>query len=173
MKKYLPLLVASLISVPAMAAQPGLYGGAHYSAISLDSEDGENFDFGNLGGQLGYQFNDFLALEGRAAFSVQDDNISGTSIDVELQNNYGIYLLPQYHFNNVFSVYGLVGWTKAKLKVSGYGQSASDSDSDMGFGGGLKLAVSDQAHLFLEYAKLMEVEGDDIDAVTFGINFSF
>lgn len=170
MKRY-SLLMLALMGTPALAAQPGVYGGAHLSAVNVDSGEGFKADFTTLGGQLGYLINDNFAVEGRLAFGVKDDtvNMYGYHVKVKLDNYVGIYAVPQVPLSDNISLYGLLGWNKVKVKASYMGSSDSGSDSSLAFGAGIKMPVADNANLYLEYAKL----ASDTKSLTFGVNFKF
>ncbi|WP_341501898.1 porin family protein [Gallaecimonas sp. GXIMD4217] len=166
MKKLITAAALVLASTSALAAQ-GPYIGAHYSALEVE-DSGFDVDLGVLGAQAGYNFNEFFAIEGRLGFGISDDSIFGT--DVELENYYGAYLVPQFQFNEVFGAYALLGFTKGKIKVSGFG---SDSEDDFGYAIGARFNVAENANLFVEYGQLMDTHGVEFNTVTAGFNYRF
>lgn len=59
-------------------------------------------------GRIGYDFNQYFGIEGRALDAKWNKNYAETI-------HYGIYLKPQYHLTNALNVYGLLGYGHTKI----------------------------------------------------------
>lgn len=129
MKKYLLLLTSAVtmgtaggdIAPVETAAVPvaefnGWYAGGGFNYNRTYADDSKWFDitetqdntFG-LTGIVGYNFNDYLAVEGRIAASIFEQDYADVL-------SYGIYLKPQYPVTDIFSVYALLGVAKTRVK---------------------------------------------------------
>ncbi len=73
----------------------------------------------NLLLQAGYQFNPYLAIEGRYTMSIGDHALehnheNGTKEDINIDiSNIAVYLKPSYPIND-FSIYALIGYGQVK-----------------------------------------------------------
>lgn len=99
-------------------------------------------------------------------------NVSGVSVDLEIDNFYGAYvrgMLP----TGTFTPYGLLGWTKGKLTASASGFSISGSDSDLSYGIGADAWLSKTTALNFEFGRLIKGDGYKVDGLSVGIAFKF
>jgi opacity protein-like surface antigen len=148
--------------------------------IEFDMQ-GDNISF-----LLGYDFNQYFALETRYTLSVTD-------IDFDLQNgnydrgmswggdmsNFGLYLKPKYQSGAV-TVYALLGYGHIRLDIDNIGDS---SENEFQWGLGLSMDVGEsiiagtQTFIYLDYMRFYDDEMSQIDfqidAVTAGIAFKF
>ncbi len=154
--------------------------GANSFRIGWDDFENTNIDFREsvygatfLGG---YQFNKYVAIEARYAIS-QDWEFDGT-MDI---SNMGLYVKPMYPVNDVFSVYGLLGygWTNFEF-------SDEDDMDDSGFqwGLGASATITDNVSAFVDYTRVWDDndfddgkdwENEDfiVDMITVGITYKF
>ncbi len=112
----------------------------------------------NANGMLlkaGYQFNRYLAIEGRYTFSIGDhtitDNLSSGSsekVDVDLYN-LALYLKPIYNIGD-FSVYGLLGYGKVTRKQNTTPSHKWDS-SNFQWGLGVQYTIVTNYSIFLDF----------------------
>lgn len=65
----------------------GLYAGLNYTF--MDADFGPSADVGTLSGKVGVMANEFLGVEARAGFGVDDDRVFGQK--VKLDNFFGGY----------------------------------------------------------------------------------
>ena len=120
----------------------------------------------------GYEFNDYLAIEGRftSTFAKDDeaDMIGGS-----------VFVKPQYPVFDSMKIYALLGLGYSKVtskEGSGYAKG-----NDFQWGLGASYDVMDNLVLFLDYTSLAtgltidNVDGEklDVDALTFGVNYKF
>lgn len=171
MKKIsLALLVSSSLLAPlsAVAVQPGFYFGGGYTDASVDFDGLSNdADLGLLFVRGGYQFNEYAALEARLGTGVEDDKIYG--VKVEAEDVYGGYLKLGTPTQVGLYPYVLLGFTHAELKANGY----SDSDTDMSYGVGADYWFNPSVSAGLEYARLYDENGVEVNGLTLGLNFKY
>ncbi len=182
MKKFLSTaLVASTIAMAGGDAAPvtpietpntlnGFYIGAGYTYLDdtlgfygVDLTDSQNA--GTILG--GYNYNDYIAFEGRYTFTSDFDidrgyvNASG--------DTWGIYVKPQYPVSDDFKVYALLGYGDVKYIDNGDGFQ---------YGLGAAYSATKNVELFADWTRLYD---DDlaqnvdytVDAFTVGINYAF
>ena len=176
--------------VAPVADDSGFYIGGAYSMANFSSdyewhdedyfgyrEDGtgtDEVDYNAIMLQVGYQYNKYLAIEGRYWHSVgdsdyewsnegedsQDGSFSGSGSD----NNgdelaaWGIYVKPMYPVTDAFTIYGLLGYGNVTL---------NDNDGDWldesGFqwGAGASYSFTDNLSFFVDYVELYNDEKED------------
>jgi len=172
MKRVLSLAaglgVAALIA-PAAAAQ--VYGGAGYSTFTADV-DGEDATVGGLMGRLGYKTNPFFGVEGELAIGVQEDSfdVLGTTVDVSLENSYGVYAVGWLPVPLVGDLFARVGYAELSIEASALGTSISDSGSGLAYGAGAQISPLPFTKLRLEYTRY---EPDDGEIDSFGVSALF
>lgn len=181
--------VAPVVAVEVEEVSP-FYVGLGISAVSTRRSDVSVDLFNGKNGQdrtgdvlvmAGYDFNQYIAVEGRYMTSVFDE-------DVLTRDSWGIYAKPQYPVNEAFSVYALLGY--GGMTVDGKGstlipRNRSDVD-DSGFQWGLG-ASYDMTENFAIFADWVFVARDmdatifmgsvfedvDSDAFTLGVSYNF
>ena len=112
------------VPVPAEESESYFYAGAalvYHTTYSTDQKWFDNStltqdETGGFMGIIGYNYNRYLAFEGRIHGSFFDHDYSETS-------GWGIFVKPQYQFrddendrDDFFSVYGLLGFGGVKVK---------------------------------------------------------
>ncbi|WP_319783121.1 porin family protein [Oceanisphaera sp. IT1-181] len=175
-------------------AQPEYYAGLNYaqlqSEIESDATD-EVFspNWHTLGINLGIQPSPYLAFEARYGKGVGsgDYKVSTTFGSVKGNTNvrhyFGFYVLPQMPIQNVMSVYGLLGWTKAKaeLEVTEFNNmpvygKVSESEDDFSYGVGVRfrdMRRPDGVAFFAEYAQLIDRSKVDVSGLMLGLSWHF
>lgn len=147
-------------------AYPPLYGETDISAHALTL-------------LAGYDFSQYLAVEGRYTFSLGDldiDNNGGEGeIDADL-SNLALYLKPMYPIGGL-TLYGLLGYGKVTLDD---GEKYSESGFQWGIGAGYN--INDTIGVFVDYTRLYDDKGFDaiwgdqdvvVDAVNVGVTYEF
>jgi len=141
----------------------------------LDDQFGED-DTGDILLMAGYEFNQYIAVEGRYMTSVWgEDSLS--------RDSWGIYVKPQYPATEAFTLYALLGY--GGLNVDGKGPSIVKVD-DTGFQWGLGASYDLNAYfsIFVDYVNVandMDVDivdrfygpQVDSDAISVGVTYSF
>lgn len=163
------LMVAALACAGAATAQQerSYIGGnivwTDYSASGFPSSNPTV-----LAGRFGREFSRHFAVEGRLGLGIDDD------AGVDLDHFFGIYARGILPLADIFSIYGLVGFTAGK--VSGTrpgGGSFSDSDTDVSYGFGADLSIGRGLAINFEWAKLFEGSGYEVEATSVGIVYRY
>lgn len=173
------VLAVGLSSAALVHAQPagsqGLYAGATLTRAAYKEDGFPTANPMTIGGKIGKQINPNFAVEGRLGFGIADDDVDvgGLPVTLEIDYYFGAYLKGMLPLSSAASVYGLVGFTQAKLTASAAGFSASDSDSDISFGAGAEFGISPTASVSVEWARLLKGDGYKVDGLTLGVSFRF
>jgi len=176
-----PYIETPSVVVEEAPALTGLYAGLAYSCLHLtqDNPDETATAWTGVSVNLGYNVNEYLAIEGRYTTSIGDMTYETWNIDEDRawdMSNVGIYLKPQLNMGT-FGVYGLIG----------YGQTTFDNGSSYSvdgfqYGAGLNVNATDNVQLFVDYRRLYDdsefdglVVDQDIAANSWsvGMNYQF
>lgn len=142
----------------------------------------------NLLLQVGYQFNQYFAVEGRYTFSVGDHSLThnfegGREEDVDIGiSNLAIYLKPMYPIGD-FSLYGLLGYGKIEREFNVAPTHEWDG-SGFQWGAGFQYTVMDNVSIFADYTLWYDEDGEpheriprlldtDFSVVGVGISYKF
>ncbi len=141
-----------------------------------DDADGDTVLF-----QVGYEFNQYVAVEGRYWLGVSDLGDMEGDFD-----SWGIYVKPQYPIG-AFSVYALLGYASTSVEPDNGVIDYLDTDS-FSWGLGAQYAFTENLSIFVDYTNLGESDndfvlnnidyGDDvvevsIDTINFGLTYRF
>jgi len=162
----------SLASLPAVAADNGIYLGASVGQSSLQVDD-FNYDASATGYKLiaGWRFLDWLAVEGNYIdFGSGDDRVEGTKIETEAD---GISLsavgfLPVGPVD-LFARVGAVDWS-ADLSSPGL-DNGSEDGTDLTYGVGAQFRVWSLS-IRAEY-EMFDVSDADLDMISVGVTWTF
>lgn len=174
-----------VISVPAcevIETEKNFYVGLGFSAlgtgtdsVNVFSEESGQDRTGNVLFLAGYEFNPYIAVEGRYSTYM-------TSGDILNSDTWGIYAKPQYPVSEDFKVYALLGF--GGMTVDGINGAAINVD-DNGFqwGLGASYGVTEEISIFLDYVSIATdmtantwlgtAQDVDADAVTLGVTYHF
>ncbi len=134
--------------------------------------------------QAGYQYNEYVALEGRVSFGFNSDYEPGNTSNVSSDFNedissWGIYAKPMYPVTEVFDIYALLGYGGVQL---GNLEDGDAYESGFQWGLGAQYAVTEDILVFVDYISLYDDIGfdyraqlDDIDSDvwTLGVSYRF
>lgn len=168
MKKQLLALAAAVAVSPAAMAQQG-YFGADFGFISGEfTAPGLSGDFESdptalrIRGGVGLSEN--FALEGVFALGLQDDEITSTDADLELNSIFGINAVGILPLDRTFALFGKIGFAAIEFEDS---DGDKYDDTGVSFGFGAKVNVDRNAALTLEYTILPDAEYKDYSALQF------
>ena len=173
-KHLLPGIIAALAltSLPAVAADNGLYLGASVGQSGIEIDDFD-YDADSTGYKLiaGWRFIDWLAVEANYLdFGSGDDNVSGDRIETEAD---GISLAAVGFLPigpvDLFARVGAVDWS-ADISSPGFG-SDSDDGTDLTYGVGAQFRVWSLS-IRAEY-EMFDIEDADVDMISLGITWTF
>jgi len=184
-----------------MPSTGGLYLGLAYGFMNAEITDQAyvgNFDveetildedFSSIMLQAGYDFNQYVGVEGRYWFGLDTDTTLGRgdfASDVTV-DAWGIYVKPMYPVSEAFNVYALLGYAGAYITVDQDNAPKLTSDSVDGFSWGLgaEYRFSDTVGLFVDYVMIYDDEEDyivdgydvtneqTISSINLGVNYRF
>jgi OOP family OmpA-OmpF porin len=178
-----PPVVLKEINPSGLYVALGLTAAMYDPNCACPSPKGDSDKTAGFIGRLGYDFNEYIGLEGRALKSNWKSN--GGKI-----KHAGLFLKPMYPASEDMNIYGLAGYAKTttqgkKRRVDvetfswGIGLEydlakdiPKDGKYDRNFDG-----YGDQERgwgLFADYARLVQKsESPDLDTVNFGITYDF
>jgi len=179
-------IVEPIVNIPEpVVMEPeltGFYAGVGYSCLQmgLDVPYLDMRAMTAISATAGYNFNKFIAVEGRYTASIGDVTVKTTNSEVDVDSidlaNIGLYIKPQYAINN-FALYALLGYGQ-------FGLDDGDSFSEAGvqYGAGINAMVSNNVGLFIDFRRLYDSEAFDsydldrdvmANSYTVGINYHF
>lgn len=130
---------------------------------------------GNLLLMVGYEFNTYVAVEGRYSTYIAEEDFLNS-------DTWGIYLKPQYPVNEDFKVYALLGFGGIDAEgVNGFDVDIDDTGFQWGLGA--SYAMTETVSVFVDYVSLASgMESNaflgatpdiDSDALTLGVIYNF
>lgn len=157
---------------------------------SLDSSYLANETFKKAGFMLqaGYEFNKYLAAEGRY-WGTGSKSFYMSDIDYDMNakiSAYGIFAKPMYPITDKFTIYGLLGYGHTKVSGQTWGEGYyypySQTKSGLQGGAGVSYALADNFLVFTDYVKLNNTIGVDSGdylfsnkpyTINFGVTYKF
>lgn len=150
------------------------------SSVSLDffkDKEGQE-ETGDILLMAGYDFNQYVAVEGRYMDSVFGE-------DELTRESWGVYVKPKYPATQAFTLYALLGY--GGLSVDGKGSGLANVD-DTSFQWGVGASYDLDAHfsIFFDYVNIandmdadilllngLSFSGVDSDALSVGVTYNF
>jgi opacity protein-like surface antigen len=178
--------VEPIVTIPEVIADevsPFYAGLGMGKAYVKDDFTDEEISATTLMLQAGYQFNEYLALEGRYTFGLGGSdydagNLAGIGTgfyDGDL-SAWGIYVKPMYPIGD-FSLYALLGYGSVMLNDLVGGDAVEDSFQ---WGAGASYAFTEHVSVFADYVSLYDDTGfdyraklDDVKADTWTVGLSY
>jgi len=160
--------VEPVVEEPVVESTGNFYLGLAYGYVNADltitDVTGTTHITNNLGDynsimlQAGYNFNQYVAVEGRYWFGLDEDwTIGGTTYNSENIDTWGLYVKPQYPVTEAFNVYALLGYAN-----SDEGNAFQDTTADgFSWGLGANYAFTENFSVFIDYVDLYN--GNDTD----------
>jgi len=162
---------------------------AFYIGLGIDSMElnddttGEEITRGGVSFIAGYQYNEYIAIEGRYNLGISTDYNEGTWQAVQDYDDdmtaWGIYLKPMYPITEEFDIYALLGYGGIELtNIAG----GDPYESGFQWGLGAQYEVVESWTISLDYVSLYDGTGldyraqlDDIDADiwTLAVSYKF
>ncbi len=176
--------VEPVIETPEVVVAPtfsGFYAGLGYSCLQmgLDNPDLDISAMTAISASVGYNINNYLAVEGRYTASLGDLSVETWNTDVDKSwdmSNIALYLKPQYSIDR-FKVYGLLGFGQVT-----FDNGTSYSESGFQYGGGVSAMATDNIDVYVDYRRLYDdtdldgfAPGRDtaVNSFTVGANYHF
>ncbi len=176
--------------VPPVIGPKNMYVGLDALCGRFETSSGACSCLGALTAKIGYEFNKYIAVEGRVGHGLTAADHDGGG-ESEMKENYGLYLKPQLPLSESISLFGLAGYAKAKVESTSSGTTGLTgvlNEASPSFGLGLEYDVSDSWSVVVEAVRLLHsvegtylngsgatVEEDDLnlDTFGFGVNYRF
>jgi len=175
--------VEPAVAVPAVADNnddEGLYAGIAYSYMSHDIDYAgagtrAEMDFNGMMLEIGYQFNKYVAVEGRYATTIGDDlDDWATSSEASA---WGLFVKPMLPLSQRATVYGLLGYSMTETSNTLNGTGIDFDESGLSWGAGFALDMNEDLGLFIEYVRWYDdtVENYDhvVDGLSLGVTYQF
>ncbi len=137
--------------------------------------------------QAGYQFNKYVAVEGRYWLGITDLESDNTGNETSGDySSWGIYVKPQYPVTEAFNIYALLGYASTELEPDSSAIDYFDTDS-FSWGLGAEYAFTENLSFFADYVALgytdeftsngVELNTGDVDVsiatINFGLTYKF
>ena len=165
--------VAPAHAQQSQSALSGMYAGANFSAVSYEESSRGTANLTAIGIKLGREINPNFAVEGRFGTGISDDNLGGGVTDVSVDYYLGAYAKGILPLSPRIGLYGLAGVTYGKLSASGGNLRLSSADADFSYGFGMDFGIGATTALNVEWMRMFEGSGYNLDAVSVGVNFRF
>ncbi|SFV49790.1 putative outer membrane protein A [hydrothermal vent metagenome] len=180
------------IAVVPVVEDSGIYLGIGASSMSLDNDlNSEEFSAKGIMIQAGYQFNQYIAIEGRYTINVGNlEYDHGTTNNPDYSDypadftNLALYLKPMYSLEN-FSIYGLLGYGEVTLTDLPHPNNPGSVErAERGFQWGLGASYKfmNNLSIFIDYTRVYDDKGFDYraqdaditsDLWTLGVSYRF
>ena len=179
--------VEPVVEEPVVVASTGnFYIGAAYGAANFDITEtyypvgapagynevtSEDWDYSTIMLQAGYNFNQYIAIEARYWFGLDE------TVDTDILGNYdlsvdtfGIYVKPQYPVTEAFNIYALLGYANNDPQVDHAGTTTNfDSTDGFSWGIGAAYAFTENLSVFVDY---VDMYNDDNDYTNIGGSYN-
>lgn len=131
--------------------------------------------------QAGYQYNEYLAFEGRYWIGVSGVDSTPEALGDGDFDAWGLYVKPMYPVTEAFDIYALLGYADSSVSLD----NGQDWDIDgFSWGLGAQYAVTDNILIFADYVSIaaddtLDYYGADVDAdidlytVNVGVSYKF
>ena len=113
--------------------------------------------------QAGYQYNKYLAFEGRR-WAATNENLTVNGLKrTKTLEAYGIYLKPMYPVKEDFTLYGLLGYSWIRTSFIAYRRNGSVNDQglddkDFSWGLGFSYKINGNLHCFADFVRIYDDE---------------
>ncbi len=188
-----PVVVVPVVAPVIAAIKPkNMYVGLDALCGRFETSSGACSCLGDVVAKVGYNFNKYVGVEARAGFGITDADHDGGGTS-ELKENYGLYLKPQLPLGDKVSLFGLLGYAKAKVESTGGSDGSligTVNEASPSFGLGLEFNINDSWSVVAEGVRLLhgaentygvlnstpntKLEDDiNLDTYGLGVNYKF
>ncbi len=159
MRKCFGLMVAAGLAVtPSALAEPGLYADGGVSSYSVDDANLKAFT-----ARGGISFHDLLGAELEASFGLGAEELDADdSSQVELETQFGGYLVGRYPILPNLDAFGRVGYVTGEYQTSNNGVSSDIEADSFAFGFGGEYMITSQFGVRGDYTR-MSLDDDELD----------
>ncbi len=177
---YLPVcfLFLNIYLCPVAAADSSgkFYTGFNYSTTKYKDQNLPKFETAVGVFRIGKFFEDYLAIEGRVGFGLEEDSdfVIVNDVKFEVDSLYGAYVLVQPDLVDGFSFYGIAGFSVVDVSLENadaVGLSTSNDETGLSLGVGVDLGKSERIKINLEYMIYLDEDDFDFEAISLGVRF--
>lgn len=175
-------VIEPVVEIPEVKANPFYLGVGMGEAYVNDDVTDEKISATTLMLHAGYQYNDYLAFEGRYTSGLGGSDYDagsltgiGTGYDGDI-SSWGVYVKPMYPIGDV-SLYALLGYGGIIIDDLMSGDAVENA---FHWGLGVTYSFTKEVSVFADYVSLYNNTGfdyratlDDIDADTWSVGFSY
>ncbi|MBY5993324.1 porin family protein [Ferrimonas balearica] len=151
--------------------QGNWYLGAQFNYGQVDTQFGDANPIA-LHALGGYQFNPYLAVEGRIGLGVSDDE-TNEDITIEIDSYYGLYLTGTLPLSDWVKVYVLLGATDVNLEQDLDSRSDTFGSTDVTYGVGLSLLATERLAITIEAVQWLDKGDIDVAGLGLGVRYDF
>ena len=178
-RAILPALLGGLFcATPALAAEPGFYIGGKLGAASVDGDFIDDDDT-SWGAYAGFQFNDWLAIEGVYTdfgdVEVDLDDFEVETSDLE-PDSIGLRAMGAFPVSERFDILAGIGWHTFDLNPAAgeelHDLLGDDSSTDLFYGIGAQFNFANNLSIRAMYDRF-EFDGPDADEISLGVQYTF
>jgi opacity protein-like surface antigen len=169
-------LAAIAMTAQAQAPVQSLYGELAYTSAGVQLQDMNGTkDYPVLRGILGYQINNYLAVEGMLGFGVSDrnDTLIGIPVKSKIDHTYGIFVKPQFQINDSISIFARAGYARTKVSYEEPGYSESKSHGSFAYGAGATYSFTPQMYLNVDYMSYYDKNNSKAHGPSIGLGYKF
>jgi len=179
--------VAEPMVIEEVASDSGFYIGGAYSLVNTEINEHRNYGYidGSVNDdhwnwekdsnaymlQAGYQFNQYIAIEGRYWGSMDSNKWSSadyTNGSLDYSSSYsdgdwsawGIYAKPMYPVTESVDVYALLGYGNVSVDDNWYDQQSLLDENVFQWGIGASVDITENLSAFVDYVQLCSDEGN-------------
>lgn len=145
----------ALVAAVAALAMPAVMSASAqeaniYANVGYTNFDGGGANLGAISGRLGVGFGPHFAVEGEAAFGIDDD--AGLELDSEI----GLFGVGKLPINNTVTLYGRVGFSRIETSPGG-------DDDGLAYGVGAEFSLTEKDAIRADVTR-HDYDANEIDA---------
>ena len=197
MKALFLSLLLVFVSISTAANAKGFYSGLVVDSQNLDFPTDARFNL--LGVVGGYQFNDYLSVEGRLSTGLNDETLNVIvsegpgELSREIDFQASVFLKGSYEIANGLSIYALTGYSDTTLESTllfeqdsvAVSNTSDASVNGFAYGVGLNFEFSSFFQMSLEYREMPDLDFDVVvnsqleersiewDALSLAVSYKF
>jgi len=156
------VLTGAAVSANAAEATSKAYVQGGASVVRVEDEN-----FGVLNATAGYNFNRYVAVEGEAAFGVQDKKIDG--VKAKIDYTVGAYVVGSLPVSQNVDLIGRIGAVQGKIKAKVGNVSESFDDTAAAYGIGVRYFPNGGQNGVR--ADLTKYDFDDLEVNAFQVSY--
>ena len=163
------IILCSNLYAGNLLANPhnNFYGGMQLAAGSYSVDNSPDDSMLAFVARAGSYLNDYFSVEGRIGFSLPGDSLS------KLDSLSGVYSLAHIPISNGTSIYGLLGYSKAKAVALKSGYPVAGEGTGASYGAGLDIDFGKKVDMDIEYTKYLNKPDFNLSSVNMGVVIRF